>query len=333
MTERGEHQQTHETLHESLVLIAGNSNRDLSLSIGKILGLEVQFPVGNFADGESNVQIPKNLRNRDVVVIQSTSNPQEKNIVDMQLIADAAVRASGRRITAVIPYFGYARQDRKSQPREPISASVIIRTLGLFYNQIITVDLHSHPITGVFAGPWDNLSALPILRDALSQDVGLDSIVVSPDTGGIPRAESFSRILGLQNTQPLSVYKSRDHTIKGVSQSLGLMGDVEGKECVLIDDMIDTAGSIVKASKLLVEKGARRVIVAATHGLFSNNAISLIEESPIEQVVVTDSIAPTPDVLKSPKIKIVSVAPILATAIRHNQTGESLSEDPTLFPK
>lgn len=322
-----------ERLRRSLVLFAGNSNPPLASSIGAHLGLPVEFPVDSFPDKESNVRLTSNIGKADVIVIQSTSYPQEKNIIDAQLIGDAAIRAGVKNTIVVVPYFGYARQDKKSQPKEPISASVIIRDLAMYFNRIVTVDLHSSSITTAFNGPWDELTALPILSNAIRQDVNKDNLVVSPDKGGTERAMEFTKLLRLKNTEPVTVYKRRDPSIKGVSKALGLMGEVRKKDCIIVDDMIDTAGTITNAARLLMKNGARSVRVVATHGLFSGDALDLIDNSPIDHIVIADTVPRSDKVLLNPKIKIVSVAPIIARAIRLNHARKPLSEDPTLYPE
>jgi ribose-phosphate pyrophosphokinase len=332
MKERYERPPIKEALSQSLVLLSGSSNPKLTDSIGEILNLKPQYPISRFADGEPHIQIPKNLRNRDAVIIESTSNPASEHFVDLLLIADATKRASGKRITAVIPYYGFARQDRKSKPRESISSAVIARKLEGSVHHIITVDLHSPQIMGSFDGPWDNLPAWPVLLKAIQDKLDDNTVIVSPDKGGTARASDFAQGLNMDEDSLANVYKVRDRSKDNKSAALGLMGDVEGRKCLIVDDMIDTGGSIVNASRLLLEKGAQSVVVIATHGVFSNNALELIGDSPIDQVIITDSIAQPQEVYGHSKIKVVSVAPILAKAVELNQRGDSLSEDPQLFP-
>lgn len=311
-------------LGENLVLLSGRSNPKLAHDIAGHLRLELQEPVKRFADGEPHIQIPKNLRSRNVVIVESTSPPAGEHFMDLLFLGDAVKRASGRNITAVVPYFGYARQDKKSMPREPISAAKAARTLEKGIDHIVTVDLHSEPVMGAFSGPWDNIYAFPAFLPFLEEWHSDDMIIVSPDVGGVKRAEAYAKRLGAPGLA--AVYKTRDYSSENSMEARGVMGDVAGKDCVFVDDIIDTAGSLVSAAELLIDEGAKSVRAVATHGVLSEGALKRLNDSVFAQVVITDTIQQPEEVYESPKITVVSVAELLADAIRANETGESLSE-------
>ncbi|MFH1827064.1 MAG: ribose-phosphate diphosphokinase [bacterium] len=323
-------------LDKHIVPITGSANGPLSRSICEILGLDshLQYPVERFADGEAKIQIPENLRNRNVVIIQPTNYPQGENYTEIFLLANDVRVSAGERITAVIPYFGYARQDRRVQAREPESASVFVKLLRDTVDRIITVDLHSLQIKGGFGGPWDNIPAASVLLEGVVDMLGSQCTIISPDLGGQGRAADFMDIIDKDDIQLAVISKRRDKKTKNESSILGMsMGEVKDRDCVIIDDIIDTAGTIVNAANYIHRQGAKSIQVAATHGLFSRNALQLINDSPIDRIVITDTVFQLQDVLNNPKIKIVSVAPLLARAILSNHTGRSLSEDPFIFPK
>ena len=317
------------------LLLGGNSNLNLSNKIADFLGANITYPVSLFSDNESNTRIQPNIRGRDVVIVQSTSKPHEKNFHDLMSIADAAKKGSAGKITAVIPYFGYARQDRKSRSREPISASLLAEMLELRVDHLITVDLHSEQTTGAFKGPWDLLTAAPVLADVVKSQYQIsDFTIVSPDQGGLKRADRFGQILSKsQDFNLASIYKKRLPEIQNESEAVDIMGDVSGTDCIIVDDIIDTGGTLVHAAHLLKTKGAKKVILVATHGVFSGNALDRLSDNAIDRVFITDSIEQPQDVFDSPKFEVVSIAPIIARAIRLNQSGDSLSEDPNLFPQ
>lgn len=309
-----------------LVLLSGRANPHLAQSIGKILKKEVCFPITSFADGEIRVKGLPNLRQRHVFIIQPTAPQVNDNLMELLFMIDAAKRASAREITAVIPYFGYARQDRKELPRVPISASLVaslIEHAGA--HGILTVDIHSEQQEGFVAMPWDNLYASYALVPAIKKKKLTHIVTASPDKGGMTRATGYARLLGASGLA--IVYKERDVTRNNVSQALGMIGEVKGKNVLLIDDMIDTAGTIVNAANYIHSQGAKSVRVVASHGLFSADALEKIEKSAIQEVFVTDSIMPTREVLHSKKITIASIAPLLAEAIKRVKSGESISKD------
>jgi ribose-phosphate pyrophosphokinase len=260
-----------------------------------------------------------------VFIIQPTATPVNDNIMELIFMIDAAKRASAREVIAVIPHFGYSRQDRKEMARVPISAAVvasIIEHAGA--DHILTVDIHAEQSAGFIQKPWDNVYASYSLLPAI-QSLHLKKIVVaSPDKGGMLRATGYARLL---NADGLAiVYKERDVMVNNKSETVEMIGDVAGRDVLLVDDMIDTAGTIVNAANFLKEKGANSVRAACTHGLFSGAALQKISDSVIEEVIVTDTTAHRDEVLKNPKIKVVTVAPLLAESIRRIRTGESISD-------
>lgn len=308
----------------NFVLLTGTANLKLAQDIASILKRVVHQTVTTFADGEKRVVIPENLRKREVFIIQPTTPPVDSNIMELLLMIDAARRASASEIIAVIPYFGYARQDRKDQPRVPISASLIaglIEYAGA--DRIVTIDIHSEQEPGFTKVPWDNLYGSYSLMPSLKKIYKSNLIVASPDKGGVPQATAYARRL---DADGIAIgYKERDVQTKNQSKVMGLVGDVEGKDVLLVDDMIDTAGTICNAADLLKQKGAKSIKAAATHGLFSKEAIERIEKSAIEEVFITDTVELKREVLKNPKISVVSVAPLVAEAIRCIHTGDSIS--------
>jgi len=307
-------------------IITGNGNKDLARQVGRILKTKIQETAGRFADGETRIRIPDNIRRRDVFVVQPSSPPVNNNLAELKFMLDAARRSSASEITAIVPYFGYARQDRKDRSRVPISAALVAREIeAAGADRIVTLDLHSEPEEGFVNIPWDNLHAsiavLPVLKNHFSND---NLVVASPDKGGMTRATAYAK--RLQSQGVAMVFKQRDVDVANKSEALVMIGDVEGKEVLLVDDMIDTAGTIVNATDMLIERGAKSVSVAATHGLFSNPAIERINASKINTVFVTDSIKLNPKAKKYPKIQVISIAPLLAEAIKRIYVGESLSD-------
>jgi len=313
------------------VLLTGTANLKLAKDIAKILGKNVDETVSTFADGEKRIIIPENLRKRDVFIIQPTCPPVDSNIMELLLMIDAARRSSASEITAVIPYFGYSRQDRKDRPRVPISASLvagIIEYAGA--DRIVTVDIHSEPEPGFSKIPWDTLYAsynlLPVLKKKFK---GENLVVASPDKGGVTKATFYLHHLKAWGLA--IVFKVRDVYRENISEALDMIGDVKGKDILLVDDMIDTAGTIVGAADLLKKRGARTISVAATHGIFSSPAIERIEKSVLDKVFITDTVPLKEEVLKNPKYSVVSIAPLLAEAIKFIYNGDSISG--RLIPK
>lgn len=309
-----------------LAIITGNGNKALAHEIGAILEAETQETATTFADGETRISIPRNIRRRDVFVVQPSSPPVNDNLAELKFMIDAAKRSSASEITAIIPYFGYSRQDRKDKSRVPISAALVAREIELAgADRIVTLDLHSEPEQGFVGIPWDNLYAsvemVPVLKQTFNKD---NLVIVSPDKGGVARATAFSRRLEAKGLA--IVFKQRDVDVANQSEALDMIGDVEGKDALIVDDIIDTAGTIVNAASMLLDRGAKSVSVAATHGLFSGPAIERIRNSKIDRVFVTNSIDLNANARESSKVKVLTVAPLLAEAIKRIYVGESLSD-------
>jgi ribose-phosphate pyrophosphokinase len=304
-----------------LLLISGNSNRPLSEEIAKYLNQRLaDVVIKKFSDGEISVKINENIRGKDVFIIQPTSAPANDHIMELLLTIDAVRRASAKRITAVIPYYGYGRQDRKQEPRVPISARLvadIIQVTGL--DRVLTVDLHADQIQGFFHIPVDNLYAAPVFIQYLKETHFSEPVVVSPDSGGVERARYLARYI---NAGLAIIDKRRPQA--NVAEIMNVIGDVEGKECILYDDMIDTAGTITKAAKALKDNGAKRVIACATHPVLSGPAIQRIEESVLDEVIFSNTIY-LPEEKRIRKIKILSIAKLIGEAIRRIHNEESVS--------
>ncbi|ABC79898.1 ribose-phosphate pyrophosphokinase [Anaeromyxobacter dehalogenans] len=306
-------------------VFCGNANRPLAEAIAKELGRPLaRATVGRFSDGEIQVEIGENVRGLDTFIIQSTSPDANTNLMELLIMIDALKRASAGSINAVLPYYGYARQDRKVAPRVPITAKLIadlIEAAGA--TRVVSMDMHAGQIQGFFNVPFDHLYAAPVLLehmrkrfDGLTQDL----VIVSPDAGGVERARAYSKRLGAG----LGIVDKR-RTKPNVAEIMNVIGDVNGKVAVLLDDMIDTAGTLTQAANALVDKGATRVFAYATHAVLSGPAVDRIMKSPIEEVVVTDSIQLAPPAASCPKIRTLSVAGLLAEAIRRIHSADSLS--------
>lgn len=308
------------------VLLTGRSNPKLAKDIGNLLNKTVLEPVSNFSDMETRVVIPESLRKQDVFIIHPTSPPANEHVMELLLMIDAAKRASVGEITAVIPYFGYARQDRKDGPRVPISSEVVARmieTMGA--RRIVTIDLHSDQQMGFFTGPWDNLTAKNVLLEPIRAE-GLSHLVVSStDYGGIPRAKKFKEALGAEGIA--TIYKERDPSEHDKSRAVDLLGDVIGKNVLFVDDVLTTAGSLVNAAEFVERKGALDIYAAVTHGLFIGCALERIKDSPIKKLFITDTVAQRLEILSDPQVFVATVAPFLAEAIRKVQNGISMSID------
>jgi ribose-phosphate pyrophosphokinase len=306
---------------EKIKILSGRLSWELKEKICNHLSLEpTQVEVGRFSDGEIRVQIKENIRGCDVFVVQSTP-PNADNLMELLLLLDAAMRASAKRITAVVPYFGYARQDRKDAPRVPISAKLVanlISTAGA--NRILTCDLHSDQIQGFFDIPVDNLYAFPVFKKALGALTPELFTVVSPDVGGTNRARAFAKRLG---NLPLALIDKRR---PGPNQAevMNVIGEVKDKNILIVDDLIDTGRTVAKGAEVLKKKGAKAIWVCATHGLFSGEAPNLLEEAPIDKVIVTNTI-PVPSEKKFSKLEILDISPLLAEAIRRINEEVSIS--------
>ena len=305
------------------VLFTGNANRALAQEIASNLGVELgKATVGRFSDGEVTVELHQNVRARDVFVVQSTCTPTNENIMELLIMVDALKRASARRITAVIPYFGYARQDRRPRSmRVPISAKVVanlLETVGV--ERVLTMDLHADQIQGFFDIPVDNIYASPVLLTDLKSKSYKDLIVVSPDVGGVVRARALAKQLGCD----LAIIDKR-RSSANVSEVMHVIGEIEGRNCVIMDDMIDTAGTLVKAADVLKERGAKSVYAYCTHAVFSGQAIERIRGSALDEVVICNTI-PLSDAAKAcKKIRQLSVAFLFAETIRRISDGESVT--------
>ncbi len=304
-------------------LIAGNSNRPLAEAIAQNLGTSLAHAsIRHFADMEIFFEVLENVRGEDVFIIQPTSFPANDTLMELLVMIDTLRRASARRITAVMPYFGYARQDRKTSSRSPITAKLvanIITTAGA--NRVLTLDLHAGQIQGFFDIPVDNLFVGPVfvrhVRDNLSVQGKLPEglTVVSPDVGGVVRARAMAKKLDAG----LAIIDKRREKV-GESEVMNIIGDVEGRDCIMLDDIADSAGTLCNAAGALKAAGAKTVTAYVSHGVLSGAAIDRVNKSPMEHLIITDSIEATPDVIASPKIKQISVAPLLAEAIiRINQ--------------
>lgn len=303
-------------------VLTGNANRELVSKICKELGIEmVSSEVNHFSDGEINVSISETVRGADVFIIQPTHTPVNDNLMEVLILIDACKRASAGRINAVIPYYGYARQDRKTKAREPITAKLVANLIEVAgADRVVTMDLHAGQIQGYFDIPVDHLSAVPILANYFKGFIDKDSVIVSPDLGGVTRARTFANILDL----PIAIIEKR-RPKANVSEVMNVIGDINGKNVILVDDIIDTAGTIVKAASVLKDFGAKKVYGCATHGVLSGPAIERIMNSELEKFIITDTI---PLDKKIDKIEVVSVAPLLAESIRRINSNESVS---TLF--
>ena len=304
-------------------LICGNSNRPLAEAIAAHMKVPLaECNVRRFADEEVFVEIHENVRGDDVYVIQPTSYPANDNLMELLVLIDALRRASAGRITAVIPYFGYARQDRKSAPRTPISAKLVANLItNAGADRVLTIDLHAAQIQGFFDIPTDNLYAMPeIVRD-IEQQSGRDNImVVSPDVGGVVRARALAKRL---SSGLAIVDKRRDKP--GSSEVMNIIGDVTGKSCVLVDDIVDSGGTLCNAATALLESGAAEVSAYITHGVLSGKAVERIDASDLSSLVITDTIGATEAVSASSVIRTISIAPMFAKAITRIANGESVS--------
>jgi ribose-phosphate pyrophosphokinase len=304
-------------------LLAGNSNRALADAMGQYLKLPlVKAVVRRFADMEVFVEIQENVRGEDIFVIQSTSFPANDNLMELLIVIDALKRASARRITAVIPYFGYARQDRKVGPRTPISAKLVANLITeAGANRVLTVDLHAGQIQGFFDIPTDNLYAMPVMVKDITDYLGHNNLmVVSPDVGGVVRARALAKRLG----GDLAIVDKRRERA-GESEVMNIIGDVEGRSCILIDDIVDSGGTICNAADALLREGAKDVCAYATHGVLSGGAVARIKGSKLKSLVISDSIAVTEEVAKCSSIRRISIAPLIGEAMRRINNEESVS--------
>ncbi|MCL0052400.1 ribose-phosphate pyrophosphokinase [Peptococcaceae bacterium] len=315
------------SLYKRLKIFSGNSNKQLALDICSYLGVPLgASEVSRFSDMEIQVRIDESVRGADVFVIQPTSTPANEHLMELLIMIDALRRASARRITAVIPYYGYARQDRKTRARAPITAKLVANLIyAAGARRVITMDLHAGQIQGFFDIPVDHLPGVPILAEYFSKKDIDDLVVVSPDIGGVTRSRDLAEHLSV----PLAIIDKR-RPEPNVAKIINVIGDIEGKRVVMIDDIIDTAGTITKGAETLIERGAKEIYVCCTHPVLSGPAIDSLKKSPIREVVVTDTIL-VPEEKRFEKMTILSVAPIIGEAIIRIHEDLSVSKLFTSF--
>ncbi len=308
---------------KALTVFSGNAHPELTAAICR----QLEVPMGKaliqrFADGEVYVEINENVRGVNCYVVQPTCTPVNDNLMELLVMIDALRRASAGAIIAVVPYFGYARQDRKSKPRTPISARLVADLLTAGgVDRVLSMDLHAGQIQGFFNIPVDHLFAMPVLIDHLKADWNLkETVIVSPDAGGVERARAYSKRL---NT-PLAIIDKR-RPAANVAEVVNIIGDVRGKDAIIVDDMIDTAGTLTAAARAIMAEGAKSVSACCTHALLSGPALDRIHDSPLSKVVVTNTIPHRKEVRESPKIQVVSVAEMLGEAVKRIHVGDSIS--------
>jgi ribose-phosphate pyrophosphokinase len=313
---------TRSVVLKALTIFSGNANRDLARGVCNF----VETPLGHaevtrFADGEVYVEIKENVRGVNCFVVQPTCAPVNDNLMELLVMIDALKRASAGSIVAVIPYFGYARQDRKSKPRTPISARLVADLLtAAGVNRVLAIDLHAGQIQGFFNIPVDHVYAMPVLMDHLRTQFNSDAVIVSPDAGGVERARAYSKRLGAS----LAIIDKR-RPAPNVSEVVNIIGDVRGRDAIIVDDMVDTAGTLCAAAQAVMDKGARAVFACASHGVLSNPALQRITASPLQELIITDTVPPREDVRACPKIKVLSVAKLLGEAVKRIHHGDSIS--------
>ena len=306
-------------------LFGGTSNPSLTEEVCRYLGIPPgKMTAKTFSDGETQVEIHENTRNMDVFILQSTCTPVNDNLMQLLIIIDALKRASAKRITAVIPYYGYGRQDRKVKPRVPISAKLVADLITVAgANRVVSIDLHAGQIQGYFNIPVDNIFAAPVLLKYMRTHFQDNLVIVSPDAGGVERARAFAKRLGAYLA---IIDKRRDQP--NVAEAMNIIGEVEGKKAIILDDMVDTAGTLTEAAKALIQKGCSAIYACCTHPVLSGPAIDRIMQSPIEQLVVTNTIPLGEEAKKCPKINVLSVADLLGETIKRIDNSDSVS---TLF--
>ena len=309
-------------MKNNITIFALSSSQDLAKSIAEQLGTEVgKCDVHHFADGEILVEIGESVRGKDVFIVQSTSNPVTENLMEILVLADALKRASAKEVTAIMPYFGYARQDRKAKPRQPITSRLVADLLTVAgVTRVVTIDLHAAQIQGFFDIPVDEMQALPLICKYFKNKNIEDLCIVSPDHGGATRARKMSEALDC----PIAIIDKR-RPKPNVAEVMGIIGDVSGKNCILIDDMIDTAGTIVAGASVLKEKGAKDVYIACTHGVLSGPAIDRLKDCVAKEVVITDTIA-IPEEKKFDNLVEISVAELLAHTIESIENNLPVSD-------
>lgn len=305
------------------VLIAGNSNPELAVRIAEYLKVDlISRKLNKFSDGEIQVEVQENIRQKHVYLIQSTCNPVNDNLMELLFLVDACKRASAKSITAVLPYFGYARQDKKVKPRVPISAKVVADLLyAVGVKRIIVMDVHSGQTQGFFDGPFDNLYGRPIFVEKVKELFNKDLVIVSPDAGGVERARDFAEHCGGLELVIIDKRRKKPNEVA----EMRIIGDVKDREVMLYDDMVDTAGTMTEGAKALLEAGATAVYIAATHAVLSGPALQRIIDSPIKKAFFLDTIPPTKEVADCEKIKFFSARRIIGEAIDRSYTGETVN--------
>jgi len=304
-----------------MVVFGGEANKELTTEICKFLGVELgKIAIKKFSDGEIGVKIKENVRGKDVFVVQSTCPPVNENLIELLIILDALRRASAQRITAVIPYYGYARQDRKDQPRVPITAKLVANILyGAGANRVLALDLHAGQIQGFFDIPVDHLYAINVFVDYFKKMKTTDLVIVSPDVGGIKMARAYAKRFGAG----LAIVDKRRNS-PDATEVMHILGEVKDKNVILVDDIIATGSSLVEAAKALKKAGAKKIFAAITHGILSKDAVNKVGKSVIDSLIITDSI-PLPKEKKSKKIKVISTGNLFAEAIKRIHFEKSIS--------
>jgi ribose-phosphate pyrophosphokinase len=309
-------------VNKPFAIFSGNANPDLANALCHHLGQPLgSAKVERFADGEIYVEINQNVRGVNCFVVQPTCTPVNDNLMELLVMTDALKRSSAKPIVAVIPYFGYARQDRKTRPRTPISARLaadLVTAAGV--HRVLAMDLHAGQIQGFFNIPVDHIYAMPVMMDYMRGKFGSEAVIVSPDAGGVERARAFSKRLDAS----LAIIDKR-RPAPNVAELVNIIGDVKGRDAIVVDDMVDTAGTLCAAAEGLTKKGARAVYACITHGLLSGPALDRIHKSPLKELIITDSIPPRPEVKASPKVRVLSVAQLLGEAVKRIHMGDSLS--------
>lgn len=312
---------------KTLMLFSGTTHRELSQEIADNLGVPISpCKISRFASGEIYVRAEESVRGSDVFIVQTHADPINETIMEQLVLIDAMKRASAKRITAVIPYYGYSRQDKKGLAREPISAKLVADLLSVAgANRVVSVDLHAGQIQGYFDFPFDHLTALPVLTKYLREEVGLhdeEAVVVAPDAGRIKTAERLREYL---HADLAFLYKRRSRHEAHKIEEMAVVGEVAGRPCIIVDDMIDTASTVAQGASVLAQHGAGPIFAAATHGVLSGKAVQNLEEAPIQEVVVTNTV-PIPEEKQFGKLKVLSIAPLIADALRAVFEDTSVSE-------
>ncbi|HDZ91519.1 MAG: ribose-phosphate pyrophosphokinase [Deltaproteobacteria bacterium] len=312
-------------MNQEIKLFGGTSNPALTREVCEYLGIEQgKILAKTFSDGETRVEIGENIRGRDVFIVQSTSTPVNNNLMELLIIMDAMRRASADRITAVIPYYGYARQDRKVKPRVPISAKLVADLITVAgANRVVSMDLHAGQIQGYFNIPVDNIFAAPILLKYIQGNLQDDLVIISPDAGGVERARAFAKRLSAS----LAIIDKRREA-PNISQAMNIIGEVKGKTAIILDDMVDTAGTLTQAAAALLERGARKIHACCTHAVLSGPAVERIDASPIDRLIVTNTIPLNEKARACPKTVVLSIAELLGETIKRSHSSHSVS---TLF--